>query len=256
MNFGTYYGDERLKFRVNYSKNEYAECIYCGKESRTREHVPSKTFLIEPFPENLPTLPACLTCNNSFSNDEFAVSLLVQSLKKDYYKEEYTLSSKVNSQLINERNNKLVSNINETIMEKDFKLFQNAIVKILTKLAIGHSVWELSEGYFDSYEEAFELDNIRLSYNLYSFMSDIEVKQFLSYFDITEEYLPELGSRIYSKILISESNGIAPQRILVDWVTVQPAEYIYTCYQFEEHIIVKMVISSFLFAEVIIQVNN
>lgn len=46
-------------------------CVYCGGEPSTRDHVPSKVFLDEPYPENnLPVVPACETCNNSFSLDE------------------------------------------------------------------------------------------------------------------------------------------------------------------------------------------
>ena len=43
-----------------WEKGRPSGCIYCGKPANTREHVPSKTMLIEPFPENLPTIPACL----------------------------------------------------------------------------------------------------------------------------------------------------------------------------------------------------
>ena len=41
-----------------WEKGRPSGCIYCGKPANTREHVPSKTMLIEPFPENLPTIPA------------------------------------------------------------------------------------------------------------------------------------------------------------------------------------------------------
>lgn len=45
-------------------------CIYCGEPATTRDHVPPKCFLDKPYPQNLLTLPACQTCNNSFSKDE------------------------------------------------------------------------------------------------------------------------------------------------------------------------------------------
>ena len=45
-------------------------CIYCTENATTREHVPPRVFLERPFPPNLTTLPACSSCNRSFSLDE------------------------------------------------------------------------------------------------------------------------------------------------------------------------------------------
>lgn len=46
------------------------KCLYCGKKANNREHVPSKSLLEKPYPNNLITIPACQICNNSFSLDE------------------------------------------------------------------------------------------------------------------------------------------------------------------------------------------
>jgi hypothetical protein len=46
-------------------------CAYCGRErNRTKDHVPPKTLLVEPYPENLVTVPACHDCNRSFQRDD------------------------------------------------------------------------------------------------------------------------------------------------------------------------------------------
>lgn len=49
-------------------------CIHCGEVLNQLEsnldHVPSKSILDRPFPENLPTVRICRPCNTSFSNDE------------------------------------------------------------------------------------------------------------------------------------------------------------------------------------------
>jgi hypothetical protein len=45
------YADERLT----------AACIYCGRATQTRDHVPSRVLLNEPYPNNLPVVPACNT---------------------------------------------------------------------------------------------------------------------------------------------------------------------------------------------------
>jgi HNH endonuclease len=46
-------------------------CIYCGTdENLTVDHVPPKSFLTRPYPANLITVPACVTCNQSFQKDD------------------------------------------------------------------------------------------------------------------------------------------------------------------------------------------
>jgi hypothetical protein len=54
------FGDER----------QLAHCSFCGGETGTRDHCPSRVLLDEPFPENLPVVPACEKCNSGFSADE------------------------------------------------------------------------------------------------------------------------------------------------------------------------------------------
>jgi hypothetical protein len=49
---------------------KYLNCLYCGEKATTLEHVPSKSLLEKPFPNNLFTFPACEKCNKSFSLDE------------------------------------------------------------------------------------------------------------------------------------------------------------------------------------------
>lgn len=45
-------------------------CYLCGSEATTRDHVPPKTLFAPPRPNNLITVPACLSCNTSYSRDE------------------------------------------------------------------------------------------------------------------------------------------------------------------------------------------
>ncbi|UKS61506.1 HNH endonuclease [Bacillus toyonensis] len=250
MKVEKYFGDERLRHRVVYSKSSYTECIYCGKESDTREHIPSKVFLNRPFPENLSTVSACLTCNNSYSSDEVLLALLIQLLKQKHYGSEYTFSEEVNSRMENVRNVKLVSKIKQVIEADNVKgKFHDSILRVLIKLAIGHSVWDISEGYYID-EDGITTDSAKVEYSFINDMTDEEINEFLSPFDITNEPLPELGSRVYEgRLLVLERDGEEP-RLLLDWATVQPYEYNYTCYQFGDEIVVKMVINSFLFAEV------
>jgi hypothetical protein len=56
-------------------------CLHCGRSLLdahvSRDHVPSKALLKEPYPENLSNVPVCKPCNESFSRDEeYFVALL------------------------------------------------------------------------------------------------------------------------------------------------------------------------------------
>jgi hypothetical protein len=52
-------------------------CAFCGGKTGTRDHCPSKIFLDQPFPDNLPVVPACEKCNNNFSLHEEYMACLI-----------------------------------------------------------------------------------------------------------------------------------------------------------------------------------
>jgi len=53
-------------------------CVYCGgAEPSTRDHVPPKVFLDEPYPPGLPVVGACEGCNLGFSLDEQYLACLI-----------------------------------------------------------------------------------------------------------------------------------------------------------------------------------
>ena len=54
------------------------KCIYCGRNPETRDHVPSRVLLDKPFPDNLPVVDACRTCNEDFSQDEEYLACLIE----------------------------------------------------------------------------------------------------------------------------------------------------------------------------------
>lgn len=59
-------------------------CVHCGaildQLESNLDHVPSKSMLDRPFPENLPTVRICRPCNTSFSNDEEYTAALLGSV--------------------------------------------------------------------------------------------------------------------------------------------------------------------------------
>lgn len=53
-------------------------CAHCGGPDESRDHNPSKVFLDEPLPENLPIASSCQRCNAGFSDDEEYVACLLE----------------------------------------------------------------------------------------------------------------------------------------------------------------------------------
>jgi len=55
-------------------------CLYCGGPADTRDHVPPKALLLQPYPPNLRTVPACAPCNTLWSLDEQYLAVILAHL--------------------------------------------------------------------------------------------------------------------------------------------------------------------------------
>jgi hypothetical protein len=59
-------------------------CVHCGgvlaRLETDRDHVPSKTLLLKPYPANLPVVEVCKSCNHGFSHDEEYMSAFLGSV--------------------------------------------------------------------------------------------------------------------------------------------------------------------------------
>lgn len=56
--------------RMTITRLPRTHCIYCGAPASTRDHVPPKVLLDQPYPPNLRTVPSCRDCNSGASLDE------------------------------------------------------------------------------------------------------------------------------------------------------------------------------------------
>lgn len=81
FNFNKYWGPDDYRPRVVFERGSNMNCVYCGKNADTREHCPSKAFLVTPYPSDLPVVPACEKCNNGFSKDELYTKAFINSIK-------------------------------------------------------------------------------------------------------------------------------------------------------------------------------
>lgn len=233
-------GNQGLGYYTSWEKSKGNGCIYCGKPATTREHTPSKAFLLEPYPENLPTIPACFECNNSYSEDENYVSCFLDVLKSHVYLD-YTRQTQTDSRLL--KDEKLQKTLQEQIQIKDgkvyFQLDEQRICRILLKLARGHAGFELDYVNFDDTE-------IDIWYGFAFDMSEDGIEEFNSI--PTYRLYPEVGSR--GMYLIQNLNT-GDVQTFARWIEVQDGQYRYqVSYNDNGGIVVKIVIFEFLYCEV------
>lgn len=231
-----------LGYYTNWEKGKSSGCIYCSKPARTREHVPSKTLLIEPFPENLPTIPACFECNNGFSADEEYFICFLEVLKSKVYGN-YSISEHVNGIL--SKKEVLYRLIESQISCKDAYIHLsfdiNRFTRIIAKLAIGHASYEYDDLNFDGATDLrFEFaPNISEKYK-----AEFKRPQLLN-------VIPEISSRFSCNACIIQNVDTGEEFTLSDWIIVQEQRYSYNVSLNDSGgVSVKMIILDFLYCQV------
>lgn len=256
FSFKEYMGPPELLPHVSFTRKGTHFCIYCGELSDTREHTPSRVFLRKPYPEDLRVLPACKKCNNGFSNDELYTEVYIDAMKY--------ISGRSDS-IRDENKERIYKNTAFMDAQRDFAAYCDGkkipdnvkISRVLTKLAVCHCVYELSEGYSTDRWEAVPV-NVQ-----YAFAFDIPNKKrelFDSFLPMADRRLPTIGSRVFNKIYVIEAvlqelgggNRINQPFVVMDWTDVQEKEYKYIAWiENDETMHVRIIIHDFLYSEVV-----
>lgn len=200
-------------------------CAYCGAIADTRDHVPSKALLDEPYTENIPVVPCCYKCNNDFSKDEEYFSCAIECCKHMTT----NLSSLKRNKVIKalKRNPKLKSELSESIIiQKDsfgndfysFNFDNNRLINVIIKLAKGHARYEHSSPFLEEPKSIF--------FNTISDLSEEEKRLF--YTIPISNKLTEIGSRS-SNFVIQKLEGDIVGVISL-WEMVQENHYQYLVY--------------------------
>lgn len=213
-------------------------------------------FLEKPYPNELPVLPACRSCNNGFSDDELYVETYIDSLK---YLSGYSSS-------LREQNlEKLKKNSAFLDAQSDLSEYYNGnnlsinskIERILTKLAVCHMVYELSEGYCT---DNCCIQPTLVSYSFLFDMSKSDVDNFNDLIFMNDKQVPIIGSRVFDKIYVLDSilnsmDGSQLKKLpilVMDWTNIQDQNYRYVSWLKNDDMFhVKIVIHDFLFAEIV-----
>jgi len=211
-----------------------------GNVESNLDHVPSKSILDRPFPNDLPTVRICKSCNTSFSNDEeyfiaFLGSVLAGSADPDQQVvarsekilgSNYRLQDEIESQL---QIVKDADGNDQITFVPDMAKIQNVVVKN----ARGHVLFE--------HGQPAEGEPARVAIQPIPTLSP----DMLSNFE-TIDYgagWPEVGSRLMQRLVSGEdmrSDG---------WVVVQPNVYRFAVTD-QGQFIVRTVIREYLATEV------
>lgn len=213
-------------------------CIHCGGQDETRDHSPSRVFLDEPFPENLPLAPACRACNNGFSLDEeYLASLLECVTSGDVMPDAFERQKIAN---IVRRSPGLAARLRAARRTEDGQViwsFDEARVsRVILKLARGHAAFELNE------PQCSEPSSIGFAPLIT--MSDAQVDAFFNELPGGSVY-PEVGSRALERLFTGEDTAGDGR-----WVIVQPGRYRYAA-GWGGGVSIRMVIRDYLACEVV-----
>lgn len=201
------YGDKRV----------LSSCTFCGGDTGTRDHCPSRVLLDSPYPTELMVVPSCSTCNTSFSADEEYLACLISCVIAGSTEPEMMPRTKTKRLL--ESKPALRAHL-----EQARKIEGSSIVfipeykrvePVIRKLAKGHALYELHEictG--EPIEEWF----LPLHVMTKDMRDNFEVSGFLS---ASLNGWTEVGSRAMQRIV--EGTDITPN----GWIEVQSERYRY-----------------------------
>lgn len=122
-------------------------CIYCGGPADTRDHVPSKCILEQPYPANLPVVGCCDSCNQNFSKDEqyfvcLLESVLCGSTDPEKIRRPSVARMMQNSPALRQRMENSKTEVNSQIA---FIPEMERVSNVMLKLARGHAAFELRQ---------------------------------------------------------------------------------------------------------------
>lgn len=217
-----------------------AACVYCGGRSETRDHVPSKALLDGPYPEELPVVGACRSCNSSFSLDEQYLACLIECVVCGTVQGNRLQRNKVRCILV--ENPKLRSRIESSRSEGDRGLVWqpelDRVRNVVLKLACGHAAYEL-------YPQRAGPAEVNFAPLL--ILGESERCAFEGVTNAGLAGWPEIGTRAFSRAIRG-----GPDRFERDgeWIVVQPGRYRYAVLE-NDRVSVKMILSEYLACEVV-----
>lgn len=218
--------DERLKADA---------CAYCCDEAHTRDHVPSKVLLDEPYPPQLPTVDACKRCNSGFSLDEQYLSCFIECVLCGTTEPGGLQRPKVKRILLEHPN--LREQIQRSMTldggAKWWKLEPERVKNVILKLATGHAAYELVTQ---------DEPPVHIGFSPLVVLSEQERENFDGGPWGQFAPWPEVGSRAFVRACGAKVDHFAQ---VGGWVLVQPGRYRYAVDE-TGGVLVRIVLSEYL----------
>jgi hypothetical protein len=224
-------------------------CTYCGGPAETRDHVPPRVFLDEPYPANLPVVAACWSCNNELGRDEEYLACLVESVISGSADPAQVRRTKVAVML---RRNVALRALLEAAQSRCeggtvFSCDSARVERVLLKLARAHAAYELSS--------LCRGDPTLVSYRPLCIMSDNERDDYEASEVI--HVWGEVGSRgmqreclMVAELLSTSGERLRLGAVVNDWIEVQTGRYRYLAHAAAGELKIKVIISEYLACEV------
>lgn len=212
------------------------QCVYCGDNPGTSEHVPSRILLDDPLPGNVPTVDACATCNTSFSLDEEYVACFLECALCGTADTAAVSREKVSRALLH--NPSLAARIRRSLREGDDGSLvwipeENRVRRIAVKLARGHAAYDLSLPQFEEPIEVSILPFVAMSDPMRTNFEGAGIGELRGW--------PTIGSRAFHRAAEAYPYGAQPG----PWITVQDGRYRYSVDQ-PGGVCVRIVLSEYL----------
>ncbi len=213
-------------------------CVYCGGADETRDHVPSKAFLDEPLPQNLPLVPCCSACNAAFALHEEYLSCLLECVVHGSVEVEELPRERVRRSLRHSRglHERLRRARREEVESIVWDFDAERVRTVLLKLARGHAAFELNEPQLAE-PDVFWFKPLVL-------MTERERSEFFDEPSIVSGW-PEIGSRAFNRLFVAGEEAWQE-----GWLVVQEGRYRYLVTQ-ECGLRVRLVLREYLACEAV-----
>lgn len=224
-------------------------CVYCEGTSETRDHVPSKCLLEQPFPDNLPVVGCCDSCNQNFSKDEEYLVCLIESVlcgSTDPEKIGRPSVAKImkNSPALRQRIENSKTEVDGQIA---FIPEIERINNVMLKLARGHAAFELSQPCRTKPDHFWCGPLSLLTEECREAFDSVHFQQVSS----------EIGSRNMQRFLVTQITKLAENgeqqnigMLINDWIDVQDGRYRFLAIDDMGQIAIRIIIAEYFACEV------
>ena len=235
--------DERLQWSLDL-------CLHCGcyipANKGSREHVPSKCLLTQPYPKELMSMRACRTCNAAFAQDEEYFAALLAAVLAGSTDPDKQTSERAARLFRRQRH--LRARIDAARTEVRtlygdawivFEPERDRVERVVVKNARAHALFDLESPRFDR--------PYRVATNPLNGFTEEDGAAF----EMSDQAIllwPEIGTRMFMRQSFAAHPGSSD--MCGPWVIVQEGIYRYLAMDIGDGIMVRSVVHEYLATEV------